>query len=173
MNLRIILATLLAISFFLPLSRCDRSHSQELAAGVAKDMQTSDSAQSADSKQGSKAAPQTEKPKREPDIRDTYAFENIRSNSPVTWFIPLAYFWPVLVVVVRRRVKDKALARMKYVELAGCLGSGYMLFYMTLLEDNLLIGGWLAVLGISAWGALVCFEIGAALFRRLSRTHTG
>ena len=125
-------AVILAIAFVLPLSKCTQSTTSQPLADES-------SADSINSSQN------------EPTVRYTYAFAEIRRDSPFTWMIPIAFFWPIVFVVKPLRIKSwKTKTGLGILQIILVAGSGYIIFALTIFEEPL-IGTYLAAFALTAY----------------------
>lgn len=80
---------------------------------------------------------------------DVYASRNFKADSPRSWAMLLAFTWPLLLLVtvtVRPHVEPLLMP----IEPLACIASGSVL-YQLLDGDQILPGGWLALLALAVY----------------------
>ena len=140
----------LAITFFLPLSRCEKKIGEvevPPAPFVNEDSTFVDS---------HKLTSPIPNDKLNPDYNIPYEYFNIKEIS--SWLIFISFFWPLLFIFYFHFGKRKQLLKvLTMVEPFACIGSGYMVWAISSL-GTILLAGFLAFGAILSHFISSCFD---------------
>ncbi len=147
-NIKIVAATILLITFFLPLSKCTVKKPVFPVPAVPgiSDQTFDKNIQPKDTKS---------------ETQTTYniPYKDYRISDPYSWIILICFIWPLPVLAYciygsRKRIVDF----LKFVEPIACLGSGYVVGCISFMGD-IMYGGYLAIVSIISYFMVSCHDV--------------
>ncbi|MEE8371130.1 MAG: hypothetical protein V3R73_03210 [Sphingomonadales bacterium] len=168
-SLRWMAAGLLAVAFFLPLSRCETftyAPAPEVAGSDAGAEAAGEAVKKTEPATAPESTPETT-PKSTPETNGTpleiksprgtgsydyqYAYEEIEAGEPLSWLVLPAFFWPLGLIWYRRRERGIWARRLTPVfETLFSFGTVYVVFGITFLNE-VITGGYVAYAGAGVY----------------------
>lgn len=146
-------AIVLFVTFFLPLSKCQKNHYRIV--------------QPTSSESGEKVASRLEEIPPSPDAVPEYSYNTaagmFEPGDTFSWLILLAFVWPLLFWGWQIRDKRPRIAFiMNVMEPLACIGSGYVTWSLSFLGD-ILVWGYVSMASVLIYFLASCYELALSI----------